>query len=405
MRHFAIILIMLTVKSFTFCQRNLQKEVLNNSIFNIEWAARIDLDNSVICADNVQLYIDQYVQGGDKDSPPSVLSFDTATGENIWNFVHQGNVKGAIDFTLLEGNILYAMCKDGVIAIDLEDKNLLWELDFKIKGFFRRSRLTLHNDKLYCSASWAFRTDSKVEHLLQIDTKTGEFRSIYAQKNKGNNTYNFSPPSFFVNQFSGNTLILFNEYPDAQLPFDEGSQNLMCLNLDTFEEVWKVEDFSENHPTNKFHSPILFENTIITGADKSLYCFNVYDGTFNWKTSFDYSYGIWSKTNHLLHKDRLIVNNSQSSVTCLDPRNGTIIWNNEKGGANCTDNMLINNDKLIFTSWGFGSVMVLDFYTGETIHQEHRFDNSQFTTDIVYDNKNDLYITSTYKHVVAFRLE
>jgi outer membrane protein assembly factor BamB len=102
----------------------------------------------------------------------------------------------------------------------------------------------------------------------------------------------------------------------------------------------------------------------------------------------------------------LYVNNGQEDVTCLDPETGELIWNNPKGGPNCTDNMVYyeKEDLLVFTSWGYGSVMILDALTGETLHREHRFDNSSYNNDVVYDEERDMFFTSTYKHAIGFRV-
>ncbi len=61
-------------------------------------------------------------------------------------------------------------------------------------------------------------------------------------------------------------------------------------------------------------------------------------------------------------------------------------------------------DLLVFTSWGYGSVMVLDALTGETVHRERPYDNSTYTTDVVYDKERDMFFTSTYKHAIGFKI-
>jgi hypothetical protein len=49
--------------------------------------------------------------------------------------------------------------------------------------------------------------------------------------------------------------------------------------------------------------------------------------------------------------------------------------------------------------------MVLDALTGETLHREHRYDNSQFNNDVVYDVDRDMFFTSTYKHALGFKVK
>ena len=108
----------------------------------------------------------------------------------------------------------------------------------------------------------------------------------------------------------------------------------------------------------------------------------------------------------MINNDRLYVNENGENVTCLNPATGELIWNNPKGGPNCTDNMVYyeKEDLLVFTSWGYGSVMVLDALTGETIHRENSYDNSPYNNDVVYDPETDMFFTSTYKHAVGFKV-
>ena len=60
--------------------------------------------------------------------------------------------------------------------------------------------------------------------------------------------------------------------------------------------------------------------------------------------------------------------------------------------------------KKYFCSWGYGSIMVLDALTGKTLHREHRYDNSSYNADVVYDAELDMFFSSTYKHAVGFKV-
>ena len=48
--------------------------------------------------------------------------------------------------------------------------------------------------------------------------------------------------------------------------------------------------------------------------------------------------------------------------------------------------------------------MVLDALTGETLWREHRYDDSSYNSDIVYDKERDMFYTSTYDHAIGFKI-
>jgi outer membrane protein assembly factor BamB len=105
--------------------------------------------------------------------------------------------------------------------------------------------------------------------------------------------------------------------------------------------------------------------------------------------------------------NRLYVNEAGFFVTCLDPVTGRIIWNNTTAGPNSTNNMLYyeKEDLLVFTSWGYGSVMVLDALTGQTLHKEEGYNNDTYNNDVVFDQERDVFCTSTFNHAVGFKVK
>ena len=274
-------------------------------------------------------------------------------------------------------------------------------------GLLRDKAVHRGNGKLYLGADFAFGTSSQVQHLMEIDILTGSYSMVLSLPPDSVGIKSISPPVFWHDSENERTLMILNEYPNAQLPPEKAEQNIMAIDLETKEVVWKTENFTENFYSNSLHPPVIYNDIVITGGDWSIYAFDVRTGEQLWRYEFDYPWAIWTKTNHLLHDGRLYVNNSQEDVTCLNPETGQLIWNNPKGGANCTNNMVYyeKEDLLVFTSWGYGSVMVLDALTGETLHREHRYDDSSYNNDVVYDPMTDMFFTSTYKHAVGFKVQ
>jgi len=378
-------------------------------VFELTWATRMDFEKEIVNLNNGVIYKDWYIYSGDLGFPPTLMAFNLATGDKGWEYVHDGILDSEIDYSYLVDNIYIGITGKGVIAIDVEQRHLLWEIDLHSKGFQIDRGSYGGNMKYFLTVDFGFGTPLQVQHLLEIDILTGEYSMALSLPPDSTGVKGISPPAFWNDPDSNRTLMVLNEYPNVQLPPEKDEQNIMAIDLETKEVVWKTENFTENFYSNSLHPPIIYKNTVITGGDWSIYAFDVRTGEQLWRMElpgYDYGGQFWTTTNHLLVGDKLFINPLSEEVLCLDPMTGNILWNNPKGGANCTDNMVYyaKEDLLVFTSWGYGSVMVLDALTGETLHEEHRYDDSSYNNDVVYDPVTDMFFTSTYKHAVGFRV-
>lgn len=369
--------------------------------FELQWASRIDYEKEVVGTDNTQHYKDWMLVGGDIGYPPTVMAFNKETGAKDWEYIHQGEITDEIDVCRLYGDLLVAMCSSGVFALDLETREVLWELDLYANNMTRAYEMIPFEGKLYLSLTKYLNTPLQESQIIALDPNTGAYDVAYAST-EGTH----SPVAFWTDPNSDRQLMLFNNYPNNGDPPEQTTQNVLAVDVSTGEVVWRVNEFTDFFSSNVLHPPIIYNKLVITGGDSSIYAFDIETGTLQWRFEMDYPWSIWNTTNHLIYNDRLYVNNGQEDVTCLNPLTGELIWNNPKGGANCTDNMVYyeKEDLLVFTSWGYGSVMILDALTGETVHREHRYDNSSYNNDVVYDAERDLFFTSTYKHAVAFKV-
>ncbi len=238
---------------------------------------------------------------------------------------------------------------------------------------------------------------------------TGKYDILFSYKYDGDGVEHISPIAIYNDVQSGKTLMLYNYYPKFDSSPPNSIQYIEARDLSTLEILWstKVTDY---YATNSLHPPVVYKDIVITGGDWSMYGFDIRTGKQLWKTSIPgyTQFGIWNKTNHLIHGDRLYVNTDGFEVLCLNPTTGAIIWNNPEGGPNCTDNMVYYKDMLVFTSWGYGSVMVLDALTGETLHRERKLppaaSGDTYNNDTVYDPETDMFFTSSYKNAVGFKI-
>jgi len=379
-----------------------------DTVFELIWATRLNFEKEIVGTDNTLQYKNWMLAGGDLDDPPTIMAFNKETGEKEWELVLDQVQGGSIDFMFRHENILLARNGYTVFAVNLDSKELIWAENLKSMGLRPGRCVIAKNGKFYQTAVFNFDPlGGGVQKLYEFDPLTGENRMILSLAPDSIGTKTISPPTIWEDVENNRTIMIFNLFPNAEIPPGQGdSQELVAIDLATTEVIWNSR-VTNNFYSNSLHPPIVYDNRIvITGGDWSIYAFDINTGEQLWRYKFNYPWAIWTKTNHLIHGNRLYVNNSQEDVTCLNPETGELIWNNPKGGANCTDNMIYceKEDLLVFTSWGYGSVMVLDALTGETLHREHRFDNSSYNSDVVYDADRDMFFTSTYKHAIGFKV-
>ena len=376
------------------------------NLFELAWATRMEINDEWITTDHAHIWQDWYVKGGDVNDGFTVHFYDKKTGDKDWVYVNAGtNNSAVVNSTIIE-NIYFGINSRGIVALNLELKSLLWELDFQALNMSGNFSISYWKGYLYHSVDQNFKEENHTHKLLKINIEDGSFEELYSSEIQNDYYGGLSPVTFYEDSQNNRDLMIANLYPDAGWVGPTfRKQKIWIYDLNAEKEILQTEIFNENISSNKFHAPIVYGDKVITGADWSIYSFEIMTGELLWRYQFDYPWGVWSKTNHLIHKDKLFVNNSQYDVTSLNPDTGELIWNNPQGGPSCTDNMLYYKDMLIFTSWGFGSVMILDALTGETLHREKKYEGSNYNNDIAFDEETDMFFTSTYKHAVGFKIE
>lgn len=371
--------------------------------FELKWASIMDFEKEVVNLSNGISYNDWFIRSGDLGFPAKLMAFNKINGEKDWEYEYKGWDNTEIVMTYLFEDVLICRTGKRIFGFNLDNRTLAWELNLRQLDIRPGIGVIAENNLFYLKADLDFKGANHTQHLMEFNMFTGDYRIVYSAKA---NKYliGISPPVYYNN--AERELLIFNEYPKFSEPPERTAQNMVAIDLQSTEIVWRTENFTESFQTNTLHPPIIYNNKVITGGDWSIYGFNANTGKQLWRYKFDYPWGIWNKTNHLIYNDKLYVNNSQHDVTCLNPETGDLIWNNPEGGANCTDNMLYyeKENLLVFTSWGYGSVMILDAFSGKTVHREHRYENSSYNNDVVYDADLDMFFTSTHNHAIGFKV-
>lgn len=409
----SIIILILASLFFGACEK---KEItppeppVEEKIVDIEWATRINLTKEVVATDNTLHYKDDVIAGGDIGDPSTLIAFDKYTGDKSWELEFSELPGAEVTFMYLHRNVLIGRNASLVFGFDLDAKVLLWTTNFRDMGIRLGRGTVASNGLFYQLGNLDFDPlGGHTQKIFEIDPYTGNYREVYSRAPDEAGTKSVSPPVIYDDVNNGRTLLIFNEFPNAESPPQDGKQYLVAMDLETGERVWETL-VTQIFASNSLHPPVIYDDRIvITGGHDKMYGFDIVTGAKKWVYKDENGMGLaqWGKTNHLIHGDRLYVNETGKDVTCLNPENGALIWDNTEGGPNCTDNMhyYVKEDLLVFCSWGYGSVMVLDAFTGETIHREHRYDNSSYGSDVVYDEERDMFYCTTYKHAVGFTVQ
>jgi len=375
----------------------------NTPIFDVQWATIIETQAGVVGSMHQQFYKNHFYNFGDIEDPATIYAFNADTGEKDWTHIYDPNLDPyKIRQNIRYENFLIATTQNRIFAFNLDTQEIEWEHDLNQLNF-RLGVFTLAANGLVYLVVDYFQGEYHEVRLLEFQPSTGVYRNFYTFEDDSIGFKNVSPPAYF--EKDGEGYLVFNEYEKYASPPQEGIQNLTAFNIETKERLWHRKNISDAYPSNGLYPPVIHKNTVITGGDGTLYAFDLFSGQSKWNFETEEFAGAWGTTKSLIHNDRLYANPTGFDIYCLNPETGELIWENDVA-PNCTDNMLYyeKEDALVFTSWGYGSVMILDTLTGELIHREKQYEGDNYNNDIAYDPVRDMFFTTTYIHAVAFKL-
>ena len=393
------IIIFILVGIFSCCNKSvspIEPPVDETIVFDLKWATKMDENKEIVGTDNTQHFGDWVLVGGDLDDPFTLFAFDKNSGTKEWTLIHNDEIIDEIDISYIYNHIYLACTSSNIIGIDLHTQNVLWEIDFASLGKVRGYEFIEFEDQIFLNLGDL----ENGAQLIQINPQTGDYDVLYTAEKS------ISPITFKTND-SNELIAIFNSYLNNNLSPEETTQTIIAFNINIGVEIWRKEYFTDNYASNVLHPPIIHNDIVITGGDWSIYAFDINTGQQLWRyqvPGYD-KFGIWTTTNHLIHNDRLYVNPGGHPIICLNPFDGSVIWENLEDAPNCTDNMIYydKEDYLVYTSWGLGSIMIIDALTGELVHRE-RSEDSTYNNDPVYDPETDMFFTSTYKHAIGFKI-
>ncbi|MFZ1559180.1 MAG: PQQ-binding-like beta-propeller repeat protein [Saprospiraceae bacterium] len=382
--------------------------VVKDTIFDLKWKENLASPyREIVVSRYVQVYKNWYITTGDVGDPGLVLyAFDINTGEKVWEWHHSGKVKDYIRKMRIKDNVLVMDTGPGLMAIDLDTRAILWETNHyeTVSGY--GVPLNIIGDYAYKYLSKGNFNYPDEAFLLRFKVNTGAVDTVYSVPEEGVWAPQLSGPAIWVDPMSKDSIIVFvNSRGNINKSPQDSPTDLYAVNLRTKKLVWKQTSFCEVS-TSMNYQPVIYGDDVLVGGDWSIYSYDIPTGKLNWRRPFDKlkPFGSFNNTQHLLVGDRIYVNPDVFDVMCIHAGTGEVLWHNETDAPNCTPNMIYHEDMLIFTSWGYGSVMILDGITGKLIHRERAYDDSPFSTNVVYHQNSDMFFTQNYKQAFGFKI-
>lgn len=378
-----------------------------DTTFQLVWQTRIDSTRSIIGSDYVQVWKDLFLCTGDIEAPPTIYAFDKKSGKLEWKFINSNGLKDKILYNTIINDVYIGITNDGVFGFDLNERKVIWEINQNNLNFSFGWNMAVRGEYMYQPVTWEFgKLGKAVSRIIRIHYLKGKWEDVYAVKSSDSLMNAFSAPVFWHNPDTGHDIMYVNNQNwNMDLSPQEITQDMIAVDVETKQVVWKNASFSPVASNGSIH-PAVYKDNIITGGDWSIYSFDARKGKLNWKREFiEFKpIDIWATTNHLVKENRIYVNEVGPNIWCLNADTGDVIWNNKTDAPNCTPTMTYYQDMLVFTSWGYGSIMVLDAFTGAKIHQEPSHNNSTFNTDVVYDPATDMFFTTDYLYAYGFKI-
>jgi outer membrane protein assembly factor BamB len=377
--------------------------VVVKPVFEYLWKTRIyEAPMERVGSNYVYFHNKQYFFPGDLWQPdPSLFAFDGKSGKLNWKWKQSGRFQYPANRIAGKNEIIVGSSAKGIYAFDLLAQDLLWEDINEDYGEVGGNVLLVKDHYVYTSTHKQNFYGPVSIH--RFDINTGKKETLVTVPIEGKWSPSVSPPAFWKNAQGDDIMIFINGKSNVDASPQESPTDLWAYNLTQKSLMWKIENVMEV-PTGLLTPPVIYNNTVLFGGDWSIYSVDIPSGTVKWRTQFPElgKFGSFNKTGLLLKGDKLYGNPGVFDIFCLNANDGSVVWHNKKDAPNCTPTMLYVDDMLVFTSWGFGSVVIIDALTGRLIHREQS--PNIFTTDVVYDEESDTYFVQDFAHAVGFKI-
>ena len=114
--------------------------------------------------------------------------------------------------------------------------------------------------------------------------------------------------------------------------------------------------------TSVLHTPIIYNEKAYANVGNNLVCHDLYTGEQVWRKEFDQDFLF---SGFIIEEDKIIANNENLTLYCLNPETGSEIWTGE--GAGSSSHMSYLNGIVYFVGGSDSKFHAVDIETGQTV--------------------------------------
>ncbi|MCD4834302.1 MAG: PQQ-binding-like beta-propeller repeat protein [Bacteroidales bacterium] len=287
-------------------------------------------------------------------------------GETIWQWNDIYNApteRIMIDYPYINGNLLTYQEGACSYCINLENGATYWK--------FRRDKnfdITINSyNSSYFTYSDITNTDGYDEQIAYVgDIQTGDLTEFLSANLSGGYV---SPASVngrvgsineIIEVLSNNNLLLVC-YAE---PLPEWCVNSFLGLYNTEIQEWVYERKLMAPPlwNTSVYWPQIYDNKVYASVGNNLVCHDLYTGEQIWRREFNNDFFF---SGFIIEEDKIIANNENLTLYCLDLETGYDIWTGE--GAGTSSHMSYLNGIVYFVGGSDSRFHAVDIETGQTV--------------------------------------
>jgi outer membrane protein assembly factor BamB len=343
----------------------------------------------------------------DTEGNRRITMIETDEGDFVWNWndiFPVFTIDFYISYNYIHGNLLTWQSGSRSYCINLENGATYWKLqrdktyDIRINSY----------ESNYLTYSYKTNTDGYEEYIAYLgNIQTGELTEFL----KPNLSASYISPRGiggvnFINEIPENNNLLLVTYTE---PLPEWCVNSFFGLYNTQTQEWIYERKLLVPPlwnTSVFHTPIIYNEKAYANVGNNIVCHDLYTGEQIWRREFDQDFLF---SGFIIENDKIIANNENLTLYCLNPETGYDVWTGE--GAGTSSRMSYMNGIVYFVGGSDGDFHAVDIETGETVWRldakKLEVSNGIFKTNAVYvipgeNNEKGKVIALTHMYAYCF---
>jgi outer membrane protein assembly factor BamB len=288
-------------------------------------------------------------------------------GETIWqwNDIYNPSIDRInIYYSYINENLLTYQDGSCSYCINLENGSTHWKFK-RDKNYEIRVRPYI--DYYYFTTSQVTRFDGFDESIAyRGDIQTGELTELL----RANYSCEYVAPitdngwvGGIINiiMVSSNNNLLAITYAE---PLPEWCVNsfLGLYNTETQEWVYERKLMTPPLWNTSVYWPQIYNNKFYATVGNNMVCHDLYSGEQIWRKEFDQDFLF---SGFIIEEDKIIANNENLTLYCLDPESGSTIWTGE--GAGTSSRMSYLNGVVYFVGGSDSKFHAVDIETGQTV--------------------------------------